>query len=255
MSEESNAKPASASRLSLAIITEPGQANAFGTIHGGVLLKLADECGGVCALRHAGKGQITTATIDSMTFLGPVFVGERVEIVAEVTYVGRTSIETRIDIYAEPYDRAEKRQVAVGYALYVALEETSRRPRPVPSLLIETEADRRRLEKAHERQAIRLAPGLMPRPKMTMIPPMRKVARRTVDVENPEHSPDLSARASLPLVLRGGERVSEGRLRDFPSSRNRSRESNQGPFSTRPPNSTRRTRTGLLAQMSSPQLV
>ena len=99
LTEEIPAKSASASRLSLAIITEPGHANAFGTIHGGVLLRLADECGAILRTAPRRAGQITTAAIDSMTFLGPVFVGERVEIVAEVTYVGRTSIETRIDIY------------------------------------------------------------------------------------------------------------------------------------------------------------
>ena len=38
------------SRMSLAIIIEPGQANAFGTLHGGVMLKLADECGAIAAL-------------------------------------------------------------------------------------------------------------------------------------------------------------------------------------------------------------
>src|SRR5438876_91960 len=157
MPEETPAKPASASRVSLAIITEPGQANAFGTLHGGVLLRLADECGAVCALRHAGRGQITTAAIDSMTFLGPVYVGERVEFLAEVTYVGRTSIETRIDIFAEPFDRPERRKVAVGYGLYVALDESGRIPRRVPPLLIETEADRRRAEAARARQAVRLA--------------------------------------------------------------------------------------------------
>ncbi len=151
------ARPASASRVSLAIITEPRQANAFGTIHGGVLLKLADECGAISALRHAGKGQVTTAAIDSLMFLGPVFVGERVEIVAEVSYVGRTSIETRIEIFAEPYERAEPRRVAIGYALYVALDEEDRRPRPVPPLRIETEADRLRMERARARQAVRLA--------------------------------------------------------------------------------------------------
>ena len=151
------ARPASASRVSLAIITEPRQANAFGTIHGGVLLKLADECGAISALRHAGRGQVTTAAIDSLMFLGPVFVGERVEIVAEVSYVGRTSIETRIEIFAEPYERAEPRRVAIGHALYVALDKEDRRPRPVPPLLIETEADRLRMEQARARQAVRLA--------------------------------------------------------------------------------------------------
>ena len=155
--EEFPAKPASASRVSLAIITEPGQANAFGTLHGGVLLRLADECGAIAALRHAGKGQITTAAIDSMTFLGPVYVGERVEITAEVTYVGRTSIETRIEIFAEPIELAERRKVAVGYGLYVALDDAGRRPRPVPPLLISTQADRLVQEAARARQAVRVA--------------------------------------------------------------------------------------------------
>jgi uncharacterized protein (TIGR00369 family) len=155
--EAGEARPASASRISLAIITEPVHANSFGTIHGGVLLKLADECGAVSAMRHAGKVQITTAAIDTFMFLGPVYVGERVDIVAEVSYVGRTSIETRIEIFAEPYDRPEPRRVAVGYAVYVALDEEVRRPRPVPPLRIETDTDRLRLEEARARQALRLA--------------------------------------------------------------------------------------------------
>jgi uncharacterized protein (TIGR00369 family) len=153
---ERPAKPSAASRLSLAIITEPGQANAFGTLHGGVLLRLADECGAIAALRHAGGGRITTAAIDSMTFLGPVLVGERVEICAEITHTGRTSLEARIEVFAEPMEKAERRKVAVGYGLYVALDPSGK-PRPVPPLACETEADRRRDEAARARQAVRLA--------------------------------------------------------------------------------------------------
>jgi uncharacterized protein (TIGR00369 family) len=156
-SEEIAAKPASASRVTLAIITEPGHSNPNGTIHGGVILKLVDECGAIAALRHAGKGQITTAAIDSMTFLGPVYVGERVEILAEVTYVGRSSIETRIEVFAEPIETARKRKVGVGYGLYVALDQVELRPRPVPPLLIETEADQTAHKAAQARQAVRLA--------------------------------------------------------------------------------------------------
>ena len=150
-------RPASASRVSLSIITQPGQANPFGTLHGGVMLRMADECGAVAALRHVGRGQITTAAIDSMTFLNPVYVGERVEIVAEVTRVGRTSIEARIEIHAEPLERPERRKVGSGYALYVALDDQGKRPHPVPRLLSETEADRIRDEAAEARQAVRLA--------------------------------------------------------------------------------------------------
>ena len=149
-------KPASASRMSLSIITQPGQANAFGTLHGGVVLRLADECGATAALRHSGGEQIVTAAIDSVMFLGPVHPGERVEITAEVTYVGHTSIETRFEVVAEPLQRADRRTVGVGYGLYVALDAAGH-PRPVPPLLSETDADRVRDEAALVRQAARLA--------------------------------------------------------------------------------------------------
>jgi acyl-CoA hydrolase len=95
--------------------------------------------------------------MDSLTFLGPVLVGERVELCAEVTHVGRTSIESRIDIYAEPIEKADRRKVGVGYCLYVALDDQGKQPQRVPPLLSETEADRRRDEAAQARQAIRLA--------------------------------------------------------------------------------------------------
>lgn len=151
---EPSATP-TASRVMLAFITEPGQANFFGTLHGGVLLKLADECGAIAALRHAGDGRITTAAIDSFTFLGPVHVGERVEVLAEVTHVGRTSLEARVEIFAESLPSAERRKVAVGYGLYVALDEAGH-PRPVRPLRLETDEDFRRDAAARARQAVRL---------------------------------------------------------------------------------------------------
>ncbi len=63
--EEGQAKPASASRMSLAIITEPGHANPYGNVHGGVLLKLADECGAIScapACGHAGRSRRRRST-------------------------------------------------------------------------------------------------------------------------------------------------------------------------------------------------
>jgi len=157
MEIELAARPAALSRVRLSIVIMPGETNHYGTTHGGVLLRLADECGAIAALRHVGHGQITTAAMDSMTFLGPVFVGERIEMFAEVTYAGRTSVESRIDVFAEPLNRAQPRKVGVGYCLYVALDEQDLRPLRVPPLLSETEADHRRDQAAAARQQIRLA--------------------------------------------------------------------------------------------------
>ena len=149
-------RAAADSRVSLAIITEPGHANAFGAIHGGVLLRLADECGALAAFRHSNAAQITTAALDAFTFLTPVRVGERMELTAEVTHVGRSSIEARIEVHAEPLPRADRRLVAAGFGLYVALD-TEGRPSPAPPLKTETETDRRRAVEAQLRRQARLA--------------------------------------------------------------------------------------------------
>ncbi len=157
MAMDLSPRPAAASRVSLSIIIMPEQSNPYGTMHGGVMLRLADECGAIAALRHVGHGQITTAAIDSMIFLGPVQVGERVEVTAEVTAVGRSWIESRIEIFAEPLARIGRRKVGVGYGLYVALDDRAQRHERVPPLLTETAADHRRDEAARARQAVRLA--------------------------------------------------------------------------------------------------
>ena len=73
------------------------------------------------------------------------------EIEAEVTYVGRSSIETRIIVYAEPLEKAERRKVGEGFGLYVALDEEGK-PRAVPKLPPSEISDA-----AEARQAARLA--------------------------------------------------------------------------------------------------
>ena len=150
-------RKASASRSTLAILTGPSQANPFGSIHGGVILHLADECGALAAFRHSRGPVITTAAIDGFTFLGPVRVGERVELISEITYVGRTSMEVRIDVYAESMTHPNPRKVGAGYGVYVAIDPATGRPSPVPPLLSETDADHARDRAARARQAARLA--------------------------------------------------------------------------------------------------
>ena len=56
-------RSAAASRVSLSIIIMPGQANPYGTLHGGVMLRLADECGAIAALRHVGMEPVLVVNL------------------------------------------------------------------------------------------------------------------------------------------------------------------------------------------------
>ena len=99
---------------------------------------------------------MATAAIDSLVFLAPVVIGERLEVRAEVSWVGRTSAEAHIEVFAESLARPDRRKVAEGHAVYVSFDLQGM-PQVVPRLMSETEADRRRDDAAGARQAIRLA--------------------------------------------------------------------------------------------------
>ncbi len=155
MEEEREGKRPDASSTILSRLMNPSDANPLGIVHGGEILKMVDEAGGLAAMRHAGSA-VVTVRLDSMTFLEPIYVGNLVIVKAMVNWVGRTSMEVGIRVEAEDPMTGERVHTNSAYAVYVALDEEGH-PRPVPRLIIETEEERRRWEAAEERQRIRLA--------------------------------------------------------------------------------------------------
>jgi acyl-CoA hydrolase len=97
-----------------------------------------------------------TATIDSMSFLSPVYVGKLVNVVASLNWVGRSSMEVGGRVEAEDLRTGAITHTASGYLVYVSLGPDGR-PQPVPPINPETADDRRRLSEAEARQHARLA--------------------------------------------------------------------------------------------------
>ncbi len=149
------AKRVSESVVTLSQMMNPEHANVFGNVHGGVVMKLIDEAGALCTARHARRATVTVA-VDSLTFLEPVHIGDLVTLCARLSYVGRTSMEVEISVEAEEIYTGNRRLTNRAYLVYVALDDAGR-PVKVPSILLETEDERRRWEQGKERQAHRLA--------------------------------------------------------------------------------------------------
>src|SRR5687767_12312424 len=99
-SERPQQKTVSRSRVMLHQMMLPEHANAHGNVHGGVIMKMVDEAGGISAMRHAHRPSVTVA-MDDMTFYSPVHVGELVCCVASLNLVGRTSMEVGVKVTAE----------------------------------------------------------------------------------------------------------------------------------------------------------
>ncbi|MCP4426011.1 MAG: acyl-CoA thioesterase [Chloroflexi bacterium] len=147
-------KTVSKSRVTLTQLMGPMQANTLGNVHGGLLMKLCDEAGGMAAIKHARR-PVVTVTVDSMSFYSPVHIGNLVTVKAEVTWVGRTSMETRAVVTAENMMTGNVTHTNTAYFVYVALGEDGRTA-PVPPLICETEEQQLRCERAAQRQADRL---------------------------------------------------------------------------------------------------
>lgn len=133
---------------------QPQFANLRGAVHGGWIMKLADEAGGLAAIRHA-QTDVVTVAIDQMSFHLPIRIGDLVILQAELTYVGNSSMETRVEVTAEDPVTGKRLHTNTAYLVYVALDGAGR-PTRVPRLIAETEVERRRMREGEQRQAARL---------------------------------------------------------------------------------------------------
>ncbi len=154
-SDPLQAKAVSASRITLAQLMQPEHANNLGHVHGGWVMKLMDEAGALACMRHAQQ-RVVTVAVDQMVFHLPIRTTDLVILTAEVSYVGRTSMEVEIKVMAENPITGEQTHTNTAYMVFVALDGNGN-PIPVPPLLAETEQQKQRMEEGKERQAYRLA--------------------------------------------------------------------------------------------------
>ncbi len=155
MTHSHKPKPAQASRIQLAQLMQPEHANTHGIVHGGWIMKLVDEAGGLASTRHAAHRTVTVA-VDQMTFHNPVHVGDLVFFKAEVTYAGHTSMEVEVQVVSENPITGARVDTNRAYLVFVALDANGR-PTQVPSLIVETLEEQKRMNAAIERQKRRLS--------------------------------------------------------------------------------------------------
>ncbi len=143
------------SRVELHHFMGPEHANLIGNVHGGIIMKLVDEAGALCAIRHAQRPAVTVA-INSMTFMSPVRVGDVLNLRACLDYVGHSSMEVAIEVIAEDPISGHHTPTNSAFAVYVALDDYGK-PCEVPELIVETDDEKRRWEEGKTRQARRLS--------------------------------------------------------------------------------------------------
>ena len=136
--------------VTLRFLAEPKDVNFGGKVHGGAVMKWIDQAGYTCAAGWTGT-YCVTVYLGGLHFLGPVRVGELVELRALVIRTGRTSLDIAIDVYAGDPTSPVRRRTGHCVIVFVALDADGK-PTSVPPWRADTDIDR-----ALEGYAARLA--------------------------------------------------------------------------------------------------
>ena len=162
------AEPVNASPLTPRLVSEsasdylevalPNDANPLGNLLGGRVMHLVD----LAAARHS-RCPVVTASVDSMTFLHPVHIGQLIILKSAVNRVFRTSMEVGVKVWVEDLRTGVRRHTSSAYLTFVALGPNNERV-PVAPVVPETEAEKRRYEAALVRREYRLSQKKVEKP-------------------------------------------------------------------------------------------
>jgi acyl-CoA hydrolase len=154
--EPMKGKPVSASASETAEVVLPAQTNALGKLLGGHVMHLVDIVAAMAASRHANSYMVT-ASVDYIDFRNPVNLGEIVLLKSHVNRVFHTSLEVGVEVFSEEILTGQRKHTTSAFVTFVAIDEHTRKPKPVPPLILKTAEERRRWKEAAGRREIRLA--------------------------------------------------------------------------------------------------
>lgn len=130
----------------------PEDLNGADRLFGGRLMQWIDEVAGITGLRYA-ENTVVTASVDNLRFIRGVYQHEIVVLIGRVTYVGRTSMEVRVDTYVESLD-GMRHPVNRAYLTLVSVDKNGK-SKEVPRLIVESIGEQAEWEAGKKRSELR----------------------------------------------------------------------------------------------------
>lgn len=201
------------SEVTLSQVIFPRDTNELRLATAGVILKTIDVAASLSAGKHC-RQKIVTASLDRMDFLNPAHLWELVSTRCRLTQTWNTSMEIEVCVTAEAVKTGDSRQVALGYLVFVALDDDMK-PATVPPLILENPEETRRAQEAEIRKKNRLAEAkIIPQREQTRITEADAYAKvtRTMTPDDSNIHNRVFGGAILELVHQAGERVATGHV-------------------------------------------
>jgi acyl-CoA hydrolase len=149
------AKKVNDSKTIMTEMVMPNDANPLGNLMGGNLLRWMDIAGGICAGKHC-EAHVVTASVDHVSFSKPIKVGDVITIEASVTRAFTTSVEIYVEVMASDVKGGNPRRCNHAYYTFVALEDVTLKPIPVPQVIPLSSEEEKLFDSASRRREVRL---------------------------------------------------------------------------------------------------
>lgn len=147
-------KTCKASEASMMELVLPNDTNAIHNLRGGKILHWMDICSAVSAGRHA-EAVVVTVSVDQVSFENPIKMGDVVMIYSKVTRAFNTSMEVKIDVWAENLPTKTKYRCNSAFYTFVALDSNAK-PKKIVEIIPETPEEIKDFEDALKRREMRL---------------------------------------------------------------------------------------------------
>lgn len=132
----------------------PNDTNTLNNLMGGRLLHWMDIAAAISAQKHCNR-IVVTASVDNVSFKQPIKLGDVITIETKVTRSFNTSVEVRLDVWAENIPSGSRVKSNEAYYTFVALDQDGKTV-PVAELIPETAEEIELYEGALRRRQLRL---------------------------------------------------------------------------------------------------
>lgn len=117
-------------RMTTRVMAMPADTNPAGDIFGGWVLSQMDIAAGICASRRA-QSRVVTVSLEAMSFIRPVRVGDILGVYTEIEEVGTTSVVVHVEAWVRRDRIGNREKVTDGKFKFVALDNDGK-SKPLP---------------------------------------------------------------------------------------------------------------------------
>ena len=147
-------KLASASYAQMMEMVLPNDTNSIYNLRGGKILHWMDICSAISAGRHS-EAVVVTVTVDQVSFENPIKMGDVVTIQSQVTRAFNSSMEVKIEVWAENLPTKNKYKCNSAFYSFVALDSNGK-PKQIAPIIPMTDEEKADYESAQHRRELRL---------------------------------------------------------------------------------------------------